>query len=492
MNILKTKILVISLFFLKLYAITGVVTDEMGLPIDSVSVHLSVKDTTVYTDLNGFFELGESTPISTKTINRNLNIVHCNNRQISISLNQPSNVSLSICNLRGQIVFSYKENMVQGFKSINIASLAQGIYLLNIQIGTNRYTQKFKRGNTLSLRTIDQTGIQAVSGRALPVSNIIIDTLTFSKDGYNITSKNITSYSENFEPIVLEKQIIDDDFKVIGYLPQYRFASLPKIELDKLTRLNISGIYPDSNGELIVRDNADISETIKAGHDAGLEVFIVLLDGDDTWVNWLTDARRSALVDRIVHFAQSYSLQGIDVDLEGADNITENYSKFVLELIDDAHAVGLSVTAAYGGANRRFPNVSDEVLESLDLVATMTYGKGDSTNYKPHMINSLNYWGKQGIEKSRLCGGVPFFAANPIDKSTRTFHSLVVEDKANALIDFVDGKQYNGIPSIKNKIRYSMDEGYAGIIIWELGQDYLGDDKEYSLLNAIYEEVNDR
>ena len=44
---------------------------------------------------------------------------------------------------------------------------------------------------------------------------------------------------------------------------------------------------------------------------------------------------------------------------------------------------------------------------------------------------------------------------------------------------------YNGIPTIKKKCQYVKDNGYGGIMIWELGQD--STTTKYSLLNAIKE-----
>ena len=46
-----------------------------------------------------------------------------------------------------------------------------------------------------------------------------------------------------------------------------------------------------------------------------------------------------------------------------------------------------------------------------------------------------------------------------------------------------NGIAYNGIPTIQRKCQYVMDEGFGGVMIWELGQD--SPVQQYSLLRAI-------
>jgi GH18 family chitinase len=46
---------------------------------------------------------------------------------------------------------------------------------------------------------------------------------------------------------------------------------------------------------------------------------------------------------------------------------------------------------------------------------------------------------------------------------------------------------YNGIPTIKAKARYVLDQGLAGVMIWSLDYDVKG---ERSLLSAIQETLS--
>jgi hypothetical protein len=61
-------------------------------------------------------------------------------------------------------------------------------------------------------------------------------------------------------------------------------------------------------------------------------------------------------------------------------------------------------------------------------------------------------------------------------------------DTANAQVDQVNDIYYNGIPTIKAKTQLAIDK-VAGVMIWEIGQDAFGVNKQYSLLRAIDELV---
>jgi GH18 family chitinase len=53
------------------------------------------------------------------------------------------------------------------------------------------------------------------------------------------------------------------------------------------------------------------------------------------------------------------------------------------------------------------------------------------------------------------------------------------QDVANAFLDNVGQKWWNGIPTIQAKTELALDE-VAGIMIWEIGQDAFGSNIQYS------------
>jgi GH18 family chitinase len=288
------------------------------------------------------------------------------------------------------------------------------------------------------------------------------------------------------------------DLKIIGYLPTYRFSSLNDIELERLTHLNIAFANPDVNGYLVTND-VPIDQVVQKAHVANLDVFISLAGGASqlaTWEFWLAKENRSFFINNIVNYTKQYDLQGVDVDLEWG-TVNDDYSGFVLELKDSLDQYNLLMTAALPGIYR-YPEVTDEALAAFEWVNLMVYdltGPWLPSNPGPHspysfVINSIDYWLEKGLEKERMTLGVPFYGydfTNQNNVNSVTFAQMVNENQANAQLDQVGEIYYNGLPTITEKTILAKSE-LAGIMIWELGQDYFG---KYSLLRRIDETMND-
>lgn len=289
------------------------------------------------------------------------------------------------------------------------------------------------------------------------------------------------------------------DFKVIGYLPYYRFAFNDQIEYERLTHLNIAFANPDMEGNLDV-GGQDISPVVAAAKAEGVQVFISLAGGALTadwkqaWEHLMLADNRSAFIHKIMLYLAAYDLDGVDFDLEWGD-VNEKYSPFVLELRDSLTAHGLELTAALPGSHR-YPDITDEALAAFDWINMMVYdltGPWNPSNPGPHSpysfaVSCMEYWQSQSVPTSRLTLGVPFygydFGNNPV--TAYRYATIVDWDSANAYTDQVNEVYYNGIPTIVQKTELALDN-LAGIMIWELGQDHFS---ELSLLRAIDETIH--
>lgn len=295
-------------------------------------------------------------------------------------------------------------------------------------------------------------------------------------------------------PLLLSQS---DGFKVIGYLPYYRFSSTESIALDKLTHLNLAFANPDMEGNLSIADR-DITPIVSAAHAEQVKVLISLAGGALTaewaaaWNHLMKPENRSDYIHKILEYVASHNLDGIDVDLEW-QYVTELYSGFVLELRDSVDQYpDLLLTAALPGTYR-YPQISDAAMHAYDFINMMVYdlrGPWDPTNVGPHSPysfaeSSISYWEGQGMQGENLTLGVPFygydFSNAPQSVSSFTYQSMVNLDPANAELDQVGESYYNGIPTIQQKTDLALSK-LSGIMIWELGQDHFG---EYSLLSAI-------
>lgn len=290
------------------------------------------------------------------------------------------------------------------------------------------------------------------------------------------------------------------DFKVVGYLPYYRFSAVDQIEYDKLTHLMLAFLNPDTLGNLSIGDQDIVPIVTKARTvNPDIEIFISLAGGGLTeeWANaynkFMQPSLRSSFVHSLIDYVETHGLDGIDVDLEWGD-VNALYSPFAIELADSLKAHGKQMSSAWP-ATTRYADISDDALARFDFVNLMAYdltGPWQPNNPGQHSPYSfaqtgINYWKNEGVTGDRLTLGVPFYGRDWSTGKTGqafTYGSMIALDTAYAWVDQVGGKYYNGIPTIQSKLDLAISE-VSGIMIWELGQDALGTHQHLSLLRAI-------
>ncbi len=300
-----------------------------------------------------------------------------------------------------------------------------------------------------------------------------------------------------FFTVISSIALFSQNFKTVGYLPTYRFNLIDDIALDRLTHLNIAFANPDATG-MLSTGGVDIEPVVQQAHAAGLEVFIALAGGAGTladWENWITPANRSFLIHNIIDYTLQYNLQGIDVDLEWG-LVNDDYSGFVIELKDSVDQHDLQLSVAFPGTFR-YPEVTDEALAVFDWVNLMVYdltGPWQPNNPGPHSpysfaLNSIDYWVAQGVDKSDMTLGVPFYGYDFTDQNNVVsvkYSDMVALDPSYSQLDQVGEIYYNGMPTIEQKTILAIEE-LSGVMIWELGQDSFD---EYSLLKVIDETID--
>lgn len=286
-------------------------------------------------------------------------------------------------------------------------------------------------------------------------------------------------------------------FKVIGYLPTYRFSWLNDLEFERLTHVNISFANPDAQGNISC-EGTNIGPAVTKAHQKGCKVFISLAGGyltpavDGYWNNLTLPANRPAFIQKIVQYVQAQNLDGVDIDLEW-QYVQDWYSPFILDLKVALTAINKPLTVALPGSYR-YPEITDPALAAFDWVNMMVYdltGPWDATNRGQHSPypwaqQCIQYWKTHGMQAQKLTLGVPFygydFGTNPVESFT--YRGIVNQNVANAQLDQTGQKFWNGIPTIQAKTQLALDE-VAGIMIWEIGQDAFGANAQYSLLKAI-------
>lgn len=293
-------------------------------------------------------------------------------------------------------------------------------------------------------------------------------------------------------------------FRIIGYLPTYRFALQNDIHFERLTHLNLSFLNPDANGNLVIGgQNIDPIVARARSLNPSIKVFVAIAGGGLT-AEWeaayklrMQAVNRTAFVHQLVAYVESHNLDGIDVDLEWS-HVDALYSPFVLELADSLHAKGFEISAAWP-ATTRYADITDAALASFDWINLMAYdltgpwNPNSSGDHSPYSFanQGIAFWKGHGVSAERMNLGVPFYGRNwdsPNTGQAFTYASMVAEDSSYAYEDTVGQRYYNGIPGIQAKTQLAQMET-SGIMIWEIGQDVFGALEHYSLLKTIYEQI---
>ncbi len=286
-------------------------------------------------------------------------------------------------------------------------------------------------------------------------------------------------------------------FRVVGYLPSYR-SSLT-IEYEKFTHICLAFANPKDNKGTLTHEFLNMKNIVESAHKENVKVLISIGGGgasaelEGYYLHLMKDTNRSMLIDNLLNFVQENDLDGIDVDLEGKLVEADDYDSFVAALSKALKAKNANweYSAAYAAWNAN--SVSDDAIAYFDFINSMSYdvcGPTWGTSGCQHSSYSkaeddYKYWvNTRKVAKDKFVLGVPFYG---IDWSTNQYLTYaqvlakypteIDKDEAN------DGKVlYNGRETIRKKAEFALENG-GGVMIWEIGQDAIGN--ENSLLNVI-------
>ncbi|MFM7024140.1 MAG: glycosyl hydrolase family 18 protein [Flavobacteriales bacterium] len=293
--------------------------------------------------------------------------------------------------------------------------------------------------------------------------------------------------------------------KVVAYVPNWidlnTFSN--GIDYSKLTHINIAFENAvNANGDLSYNSQNDI--LITRAHNNGVKVLMSMGGGSasedatirDRYFSLISPANRAAFVAKIAAFVSAHKLDGFDVDLEGPA-INGDYEGFIQDLsaalAPNKKLLTAALSQGYGASK-----VTTATYSYFDWINIMSYdGAGPWDPNAPGQHSSMalaqdnvNYFFGRGVPKSKIVLGVPFYGygfGSAFSNSPYAYNQIVGNyagaensDQAGSTI------WYNGVPTIKAKTSYAINEGLGGIMIWSLDNDATG---SKSLLTAIYEAI---
>jgi GH18 family chitinase len=292
-----------------------------------------------------------------------------------------------------------------------------------------------------------------------------------------------------FAPTIVQTAEAAPSKKIIGYFPEWESADVSAINYTKLTHIIYFHIWPNADGSLDTSavDINDLHTIRDNAHDAGVKVMIAAggwgvsngfapMAADDT--------ARGNFVSNVTDYIISNNLDGVDIDWEPIDTETKKNNQATL-LHDLKTALPDKLVTVAVNAERLdlYPDSADDVDWVNVMAYDMNWRHGEHSNFDD-AVAALERYVAEGIPEEKLALGIPFYGRNDQTKPIK-YEDVVID--CNPLppsANYCDGYFFNGIDLVKQKSQFVLNSTYAGVMIWNLGQDTYDDT---SLLNAIYE-----
>lgn len=281
--------------------------------------------------------------------------------------------------------------------------------------------------------------------------------------------------------------------QVIGYLPDYEFIHFSSIDLGALTQLNYFSIVASSTGSLSSTSTSgyslsQLNSVVTAAHNAPSRVSVsITIDPSSAFLAIAqSSTATTTFVSNIMAFCSTYHLDGIDMDYEPGTLTTaqkNSYGSLLAALHAQTAANGLILSAAVQVSQMIIPKAD---ISDIDRYLVMDYDL-DFNSSAPYSesISYLTGWATYGVPKADLFMGVPFYGRSGTswDNSTTETYAQILSayaaanggaspsPSADSLTIGGTTWGFNGVTTMQNKAQYVLQNGYGGMMIWEMGQD---------------------
>ncbi|KKI91972.1 chitinase [Bacillus sp. SA1-12] len=310
---------------------------------------------------------------------------------------------------------------------------------------------------------------------------------------------------------------------LIGYVQDFRDPAT--IDYSKLSHIIFSFAHPAKDGSVLMNGESALSNLramVQKAHKQDTKVMLAVggwyhLHGGESYNYFKTaianSSSRTKLINGLMEIVERENLDGIDIDFEHprTEEDAKHLTAFTRSLSSILHSKNKELSIA---VYSKIHSVSGEVVTSViyeptmfkhvDHVNIMAYdgqwdGEYNAANLSPYPFteNIVNYWAtlfeKHGISKEKLVLGVPVYAQpENLSINQASYAAIINNDPKNAMRDRVEMNgtiyHYNGVATIQKKTKLALDNGFGGMMIWELGQDAHGEDSLTSVMAKMIEE----
>lgn len=306
------------------------------------------------------------------------------------------------------------------------------------------------------------------------------------------------------------------EHQVIGFYPAAKHNVLPisQIRWDMLTRVIYAFAVPGTDGSLDVAHLSRLDSLVLTAHANGVEVYVSVggATGSSNFpVFAANESARGDFVRTVRQYLAENCLDGVDIDWEAWNKDDANipiasekadFVSLMKELRSELDSWGISLDVYPGDWYGRH---YDEVYPLVDYVHVMGYDfSGPWSAPGPHSsfdqaigvgsdasATGLAYWVHfRQWPSSKIILGMPFYGRDfDVNGGTGVAYRDIVAQFPNApSTDQVENIYYNGRQTIADKTRYVVENGFPGVMIWEITHDTR--DPVTSLLQVINDTIS--
>ncbi|MDE2826956.1 MAG: glycoside hydrolase family 18 protein [Bacteroidota bacterium] len=306
------------------------------------------------------------------------------------------------------------------------------------------------------------------------------------------------------------------EHQVIGFYPGYKHDVLPisQIRWDMLTRVIYAFAIPETDGSLNVAHLTRLDSLVQTAHANGVEVYVSVGGGGGSSnfpVFAANESTRGNFVRTVRQYLTENCLDGVDIDWEEWNKDNANipiasekaaFMSLMKELRSELDSWGISLDVYPGDW---FGRHYDEVYPLVDYVHVMGYdfsgpwsAPGPHSSYDQAIgtgsdasATGLAYWvNYRKWPSGKIILGLPFYGRDfDVNGGRGVAYRDIVARFPNAPgMDRVESIYYNGRQTIADKTQYVVDNGFPGVMIWEIAHDT--HDPMTSLLQVINDTVS--
>ena len=283
----------------------------------------------------------------------------------------------------------------------------------------------------------------------------------------------------------------EPQFRVDGYLPDYRTGAVPAEVAQRLTDLTLFSIEVNPDGSLNEKrwtaKHWDDTKAIRSPPGLRTHMCVGGWDrskGFSAICESLT--ARQKLGRALVEYCRQHALSGVNLDWEHPSTVEEQlaYSLLLseLQLLFRAAKLELSIAVA---PSQKLPKGS---WAAVDRVMLMSYDDAGKHSTFESCQKHLGMLLDQGVSAEKIVLCLPLYGRKIETREALTYAEIVQMSAPRPDLDEVDGIFFNGAGTIAAKTAWAQSVGLGGVAVWELGQDAPG---EASLLKQIHRTIRE-